>query len=39
MQEREELRVREQGEMKKRQAEMEADMKKLQLLLSKIQPS
>ncbi|XP_025796312.1 uncharacterized protein LOC112876422 isoform X2 [Panicum hallii] len=39
MQEREELRVREQEEMKKRQAEMEADMKKLQLLLSKIQPS
>jgi hypothetical protein len=39
MQEREELRVREQEEMKKRQADLEADMKKLQLLLSKIQPS
>ncbi|PUZ39078.1 hypothetical protein GQ55_9G252900 [Panicum hallii var. hallii] len=39
MQEREELRVSEQEEMKKRQVEMEADMKKLQLLLSKIQPS
>lgn len=47
MREGEELRIREQEEMRKRQAEMEADMKnkqadldaKLQLLISKFQPS